>query len=214
MCCSLEEKEKITLEKNAFKALASETRVSILKKLGARRATPSELAASLGISAQAASEHLARLERAGLVRREDEGRKWVYYSLTDKGKALVSPSESRKIWVLLSLGFLAFTVAGFSHFFLQPAAQLGAASGALGVAPPAFSEKSLAVAGEPLKAVASPSLLVEAAAHAAGGVSGACANCGFGATFFEIVLVAVGCLLIAGAVYCHVKSKKRFHASA
>jgi len=98
---------KITLDKAAFKALASETRVSLLKKLGNRRATPSELAQSLGVSPQAASEHLAQLERAGLVRRdsrpEDEGRKWVYFSLTEKGRALVAPSEQRKIWVLLSV---------------------------------------------------------------------------------------------------------------
>ncbi len=114
--------EKITLDLNSFKALASETRVHILKKLGGRRATASELASSLEISVQAASEHLEKMRAAGLVarvsREEEPPRKWVYYELTDKGRALLQPESTKKIWVLLSASILAIA-AGFSRILLD-----------------------------------------------------------------------------------------------
>jgi len=110
--------EKITLDLNSFKALASETRVRILKKLGERRATASELASLLDVSVQAASEHLEKMRAAGLVarvsREEEPPRKWVYYELTDKGRALLQPESTKKIWVLLGTSVLAIA-AGFSR---------------------------------------------------------------------------------------------------
>jgi DNA-binding transcriptional ArsR family regulator len=114
--------EKITLDLNSFKALASETRVHILKKLGERQATASELSVSLGISVQAASEHLEKMRAAGLVarvsREEAPPHKWVYYELTGKGRALLQPESTKKIWVLLGTSILVIA-AGFSRILFD-----------------------------------------------------------------------------------------------
>ncbi|MEK6822535.1 MAG: winged helix-turn-helix domain-containing protein [Nanoarchaeota archaeon] len=94
--------ENIILDKSSFKALAVDTRVDILKTLGQRRHTQSELAADLGLSVPTIKQHLDALEKAGLVLRNEEGRKWVYYSLTKKGKAIVNPEE-KKFWIALAV---------------------------------------------------------------------------------------------------------------
>ena len=99
----------IRLDKETFKALASGTRVDVLKLLNQRRHMQSEIAAALGLSVPTVKEHLSALERAGLVERHDEGRKWKYYSLTKKGKGILHPEEL-KIWIVLA--FLVFSVAG------------------------------------------------------------------------------------------------------
>ena len=196
--------DKITLDKNAFKALASETRVSLLKKLGSRRATPSELAASLGISAQAASEHLAQLERAGLVRREDEGRKWIYYSLTEKGRALVRPDEKKKIWVLLSVAVVLLAFGFFSLF---------AYSGSIGYASSAAAPASLeraAYAVTPAPATLSQNALKESAsAMKALPTPETAAAQLFGGNLVSIVALAGGLLLVAAAIYYYSKSKHK-----
>ncbi len=99
----------IRLDKETFKALASETRVDVLKLLNQRRHMQSEIAASLGFSVPTVKEHLDALERAGLVERHEEGRKWKYYSLTKKGKGVLNPEEM-KIWIVLAM--LVFSVVG------------------------------------------------------------------------------------------------------
>ena len=97
------------LDQATFKALAAGTRVKILKTLGQRRHTQSELSAVLNISVPTAKEHLAALEKAGLVNRNEEGRKWIYYSLTEKAKCVLDP-ERKRLWIVL--GFFLASVAG------------------------------------------------------------------------------------------------------
>jgi DNA-binding transcriptional ArsR family regulator len=97
--------KQITLTSDTFKALAGEKRIQILKELGQRRKTQSELAHSLGLSAPTVAEHLSLLEKAGLVHGLDEGRKWKYFALTEKGKEILNPGESR-ILVLLGASFI------------------------------------------------------------------------------------------------------------
>lgn len=99
----------IRLDKETFKALASGTRVDVLKILDKRRHMQSEIADSLELSVPTVKEHLSALEKAGLVERHDEGRKWKYYSLTKKGKGLLHPDEL-KIWIVL--GTFVLSVAG------------------------------------------------------------------------------------------------------
>ncbi len=111
-----EEQDKILLDSSSFKALASETRVLILKELDKKRCTASEMGKILGISVQAASEHLENLRVAGLVERVDEGRKWIYFDLTEKGKAVLHPDKSKRLWVLLSIFALILAGAGFMLF--------------------------------------------------------------------------------------------------
>ncbi len=109
--------DRIILDSSSFKALASETRVHILKELGKKRSTASELAKILGMSVQAASEHLENLRVAGLVERVDEGRKWVYFQLTEKGKAVVQPEGGKRFWIMLSL--FALLLAGSAFMLSQ-----------------------------------------------------------------------------------------------
>ncbi len=113
----------IVLDKDSFKALANGTRVQLLKKLGGRRATASELAKAGGISVQAVSTHLKKMRSAGLVQ-EEKRSKWVYYSLTEKGSALLNPQPQKNLWVLLGVSLLAFAYA--SQLFFGPAAAQGA----------------------------------------------------------------------------------------
>jgi DNA-binding transcriptional ArsR family regulator len=98
--------EKITLDRKAFKALASDTRVSILKSLKRQRKTLSELASEFSMSVSTVKEHLDHLAAADLVSQRDDGHKWKYYELTIRGKNVLSPGETR-IWVILSASVLA-----------------------------------------------------------------------------------------------------------
>ncbi len=100
----------IVLDKESFKALANDTRVLILKKLKLRKWTATELAKSLGVSVQAAGKHLKKMRAAGLVK-EEKRSKWVYYSPTEKGAALLEPEKGKSLWVLLGISLLCFAYA-------------------------------------------------------------------------------------------------------
>ena len=56
----LDSGEKITLDQDSFKALASETRIGILKKLDDTQLTVSDLARELKMSKATLFEHLER----------------------------------------------------------------------------------------------------------------------------------------------------------
>jgi DNA-binding transcriptional ArsR family regulator len=105
------EEEKITLDRETFKTLASGTRIGILKSLGVRRKTLSELAKEHGMSVSTVKEHLDNLVGAGLIIQKDDGHKWKYYELTKKGRAVLNP-EDKKIWILLSLSAIAMLATG------------------------------------------------------------------------------------------------------
>lgn len=93
---------RIVLDAESFKALSSDTRVQLLKHLDEDRLTLTNLAKKMDLAKATVSSHLESLENAGLIRRIDEGRKWIYYSLTRKGKAVLHP-ESEKVGVILAL---------------------------------------------------------------------------------------------------------------
>jgi len=84
---------KITLDQESFRALASGVRVDILKRLDARRETVTDLSNLLALSKPTLLEHLEKLQTAGLVKRIDEGRKWIYYELSDKGRKILHPER-------------------------------------------------------------------------------------------------------------------------
>jgi DNA-binding transcriptional ArsR family regulator len=97
---------KITLDSSTFKALASGTRIKILKTLEKRNHTQSELSAVLKMSIPTIKEHLKAMETGGLVKRKEEGRKWIYYSLTEKAKCVLDP-ERKRLWIVLSFFILS-----------------------------------------------------------------------------------------------------------
>jgi DNA-binding transcriptional ArsR family regulator len=141
--------ERIVLDRESFKALAVDTRVSIMKTLGTRRHTQSELAADLKLSVPTIKEHLDALAKAGLVERQDDGHKWVYYALTRKGKAVVNPEE-KKFWIALSVLVLT-VVGGFAGFIKQQFGSLysqgfSSVSGSMKEAAPLMAEARVAAA--------------------------------------------------------------------
>lgn len=101
------------LDIDTFKALASRTRLDILKKLDERQKTITELSNETGLSKATVYEHLTILAEAGLIKKVESKNKWVYYKLTIKGMNLLHP-EKKKIAILLSLSFLFLS---FSFIF-------------------------------------------------------------------------------------------------
>jgi DNA-binding transcriptional ArsR family regulator len=66
-------------------------------------------------------EHLERLSAAGLIAQEEGDTKWKYYRLTDKGKSIIKPYETR-VWIMLavSLMFLGASVYSLVGVVPQP----------------------------------------------------------------------------------------------
>ncbi|MEM2918438.1 MAG: winged helix-turn-helix domain-containing protein [Candidatus Altiarchaeota archaeon] len=102
--------EKITLDRKTFKALASETRILILRKIEEHQQTLTDLANELEMSPSTVKEHLDKLLEANLIQIVDKGMKWKYYKLTRKGKKILNPYET-KVWIVLSTAFFAMIVA-------------------------------------------------------------------------------------------------------
>ena len=99
---------KITLDAETFKALASSTRLTVLRALDQRRKTLTELARDLSLNKATVHEHLQLLTAADLVRkRDDEGRKWIYYELTWRGEKILHPQETTTFNVLLGISMAA-----------------------------------------------------------------------------------------------------------
>ena len=92
---------RVELDKKALFALASDSRLEILKALQPMRRTVTQLAESLGIDKAAVYRHLKTLEEGGFVTRyEDHG--FVYYGLSWKSRDLLSPGENTRVVILLT----------------------------------------------------------------------------------------------------------------
>ncbi|MFH1294800.1 MAG: winged helix-turn-helix domain-containing protein [Candidatus Aenigmatarchaeota archaeon] len=134
------EDEKITLDIKAFRTLASDSRIAILKSLDERRRTLTELSKKFNLSASTVKEHMEKLIEAELIRMVDDGHKWKYYELTSKGRQILHPGTT-KIWVLLAISvfglFYAFwDMAKLPGLQRSPVLSEGA-SGVLTAAPEA-----------------------------------------------------------------------------
>lgn len=103
---------RVELDKKSLFALASDTRLEILKKLQPMRRTVSQLSEALDIDKAAIHRHLKKMEEGGLVvRQEDHG--FVYYGLSWKARDLMSPNENTKIVILISSALVFSIVASF-----------------------------------------------------------------------------------------------------
>jgi DNA-binding transcriptional ArsR family regulator len=105
---------RITLDQESFRALASDVRVEVLKRLDVRRETVTDLSNLISLSKPTLLEHLEKLQSAGLVKRIDEGRKWIYYELSDKGRKILHPE---RVAITLALG-AAVVLAAIGVFYL------------------------------------------------------------------------------------------------
>ncbi|MFP4116816.1 MAG: winged helix-turn-helix domain-containing protein [Candidatus Aenigmatarchaeota archaeon] len=97
----------LRLNEETAKVLSSDTRKEIIKLLDERNMTVTELSRKLDLSKSTVHEHLNKLLDAKFVNKlDEEGKKWVYYELTKKGKDVVG---NRVKQVLL---FASSAVAG------------------------------------------------------------------------------------------------------
>jgi DNA-binding transcriptional ArsR family regulator len=101
---------RVELDKKSLFALASDTRLEILKALQPMRRTVSQLSEVVSVDKAAVFRHLKKMEDGGLVKRYEE-HGFVYYGLTWKAKDLIAPSESTRIIVLLSATWLLLLCA-------------------------------------------------------------------------------------------------------
>ena len=109
------EEEKILIDRKTLKAIASDTRMELLKELSKRKYTLSELTTKLNLKGPTIKEHLDNLIDADLVKREESDNKWKYYFLTEKGKKLVKPKE---IKVLISFVVTLFATFGLIGYYI------------------------------------------------------------------------------------------------
>jgi len=96
---------RVELDKKALFALASDTRMDILKALNTDRRTVSQLAEMLEVDKAAIHRHLKKLEEGGFVKRVED-HSFVYYSLSWKAKDIISPGENTRIVVIISCAFM------------------------------------------------------------------------------------------------------------
>jgi len=103
--------DKITLDRETFKALAMDTRVKILKKLDENyQYTLTDLAGEMDMAPSTIKEHLDKLLEVELITQVERGKKWKYYRLTDKGKKILNPYEKRVMIVLAATMLFLFGV--------------------------------------------------------------------------------------------------------
>jgi DNA-binding transcriptional ArsR family regulator len=100
--------EPVTIvDKDILKVLAVDTRIEIMKQLQQGSRTPSDISKRLHKRDSTIVEHLDALVKAGLVKKvEQPGKKWVFYTLTEKGYGVMS-SKSRRLIILLGTSVLA-----------------------------------------------------------------------------------------------------------
>jgi len=184
--------DRIVLDRKTFETLAIDTRVNILKELRERRKTQAEIAKRMGLATSTVYEHLQKMADTGLIERKEDGHKWVYYSLTEKGRAIVAPSRT-PIFVL-ALTVAAFMIVFGSFGFLSVSAPMKASAPTLAQAPEAYD-----TAGAPLLAAGATanglntteqSVMAESAPASSGSNA-----------YSSMALIIAGIGIVAAAVY-------------
>ncbi|MDD5502516.1 MAG: helix-turn-helix domain-containing protein [Candidatus Thermoplasmatota archaeon] len=116
--------DKVVLDKGTFKALASETRLGLLKNLDGKEVNLSDLSREMSMNKATLLEHLNIMMSSDLVKRvEREGHKFVYYKLTLKGSGILHPERT---WVTVMLSGAALAIVGGLWTlmkYMNPAAQ-------------------------------------------------------------------------------------------
>ncbi|MEM4756061.1 MAG: winged helix-turn-helix domain-containing protein [Candidatus Woesearchaeota archaeon] len=103
--------DKVVLDRKTIKALGVSTRLEILKTLHEKEHTLTDLATRLQLAVPTIKDHLAELEAAGLIKKEETERKWKYYKITFKGRRIVSPYETKVVFSLFaSLGLAIVSI--------------------------------------------------------------------------------------------------------
>jgi DNA-binding transcriptional ArsR family regulator len=126
---------ELPLDDSLLKVLSSDSRREILRLLRERRMTGAELAARLELGKPAVSEHLKKLQEADLIERfDDPERRWVYYSLSARGRGILEPQRVR-FYLVMSVAAVALMVGvvlGLGLFVLLQGDGLDAQDAAAG----------------------------------------------------------------------------------
>ena len=111
--------EPVTIiDRDVLKVISVDTRIDILKVLAEGDRNPSFISRRLKKSDATIIEHLEALQKAGLVKKvEQPGRKWVFYTLTERGKGIIS-SKSKRLVIILLVSFIALG-GGIANLFLS-----------------------------------------------------------------------------------------------
>jgi DNA-binding transcriptional ArsR family regulator len=116
----VEENElRVELDKKALFALASDTRMDILKSLQPNRRTVTQLAEMVGVDKAAVHRHLKKLEDGGFVKREED-HGFVYYGLSWKARDILSPNENTKIIVLITASIVLIGAVILLFYMANP----------------------------------------------------------------------------------------------
>lgn len=120
--------------------LTNTTKLELLQFLRERPMTATETARRLDVHRSTTSRHLRSLEDDGYVERQDSDRKWVYYDLTTKGRAVAVLGSRLVLGLSLAVGagsIVALVLAWYRR--LPDATGAPDADGAPAMpAPPAF----------------------------------------------------------------------------
>ncbi|MFB6294141.1 MAG: winged helix-turn-helix domain-containing protein [Candidatus Nanohaloarchaea archaeon] len=159
------------LDFDAVRALSSPTRLRILAAVLEEDRTPTELAEELEKSKSTIASHLATLEEAGLVEKdEEEGRRRVMYSSTRQAKAIVEGKERRVKFSVASSAFAAVVGATLLASRLRGRGQTYTAeAGAMAME----SARDTATATDPSPLLASDAVVIGAAVVALAAALGA-----------------------------------------
>ena len=136
------------MDRKTIKALASDTRVNILKALAERRKMPAELSRELNLAASTIVEHLKYLEESELVEKKHTGHKWIYYELTSKGKNIAAPKFPVNMILILSLGIIV-SIFSFANIFSAQAPAFTSSKEIAGVAASAPADLAKTAASAP-----------------------------------------------------------------
>ncbi len=117
------------IDKKTIRALSSETRIKIMKSLGKRRKMPSELSRELKLATSTITKHIDKLEEARLVKKSPRGKKFIYYDLSERGRAMIKPKFPVQFVLMLGLGILLMVVS-IPNLFISKSLNLMASAGA------------------------------------------------------------------------------------
>jgi DNA-binding transcriptional ArsR family regulator len=114
--------------KDLLKVLNSEAKMNILRELAKGQRTPTDLSKKLGKVKSTVVEHLEELVDLGLViKSEEPGRKWVFYSLSKQGYRLLE-GKPRIYEFLLPSSIISIFLGLVFLFQKQPTQKLYAVS--------------------------------------------------------------------------------------
>lgn len=153
--------DEIRLDKKTFEALAMDSRVKILKALKERRKTQSELSKELKLAVSTVSQHLDKLVDANLVKRKNQGKKWVYYELTTTAGGILSPSARGVFVFALSVSLLLIVLGSMTMYGTSSGLMYAPMSAREGATNDIMSEENF---GDAANSIWLPNIMVDGAA--------------------------------------------------